>query len=112
MINVTYPKLASLRMGKQLSSNFQFTESTAETEQRAKGAATEEAATGLERRRRRRGGGAEARVKPKMGSPEYKELSGGGGAAREAPWRRGDDERRPAVGTNGGDGARVGEGEK
>ena len=51
-------------------------------------------------------------MKPKMGSPEHKEPSGGGGAAGAARWRRGDDERRPAVGTNGGDGVRVGEGEK
>ena len=43
----------------------------------------------------------------KMGCPEYKEARGGGGAAGEALWRRGEGERPPAVGTKGGGGARV-----
>ena len=59
------------------------------------------------RLRRRRRSGAEEKATPKMGCPRCTEASGGGGAAREAPWRRGEGERRPAVGTNGGDGARV-----
>ena len=62
--------------------------------------------------RRRRGSGAEAEAMLKMGCPEYKEARGGGGAAGEALWRRGEGERRPAVGTKGGGGARVEEGER
>ena len=62
--------------------------------------------------RRRRRSGAEVMTTPKMGCPENKEAKGGRGTAREAQWRRGDGERRPAVGTKGGGGAREREGGK
>ena len=50
-------------------------------------------------------------ARPKMGCPESTEARGSGGMACGGRWRRGEGERRPAVETNGGGGARVKEGE-
>ena len=88
-----------------------FSETESLFRERATGEAADSRGEARPWNRRRRGSGAEARVKPKMGSPEYKEPSGGGCAAGAARWWRGDDERRPAVETKGGGGARVNEGE-
>ena len=62
--------------------------------------------------RRRRRGGAEVMATPKMGSLRSTEAKGGGGMAGGGLWRRGEGERRPAVGTKGGGGARVSEGKR
>ena len=58
------------------------------------------------------GSGAEATTIAKMGCPEATGARGGGGAAGEALWRRGDRTRRPAVEVERGGGARVLLGEK
>ena len=47
-----------------------------------------------------------------MGCPQSTEARGGGGMAGGGRWRRGEGERRPAVGTKGGDGTRVVLGER